>query len=114
MLTIETLNAFGADTKEGLERCFGKEDFLLRLVRMIPDDKNFAKLEEAVAAGDLRAGFEAAHGLKGVLGNLSLTPLYQPVCEITEYLRAGTEMDYQPLLSEILAKRDALRALCED
>ena len=67
----------------------------------------------AVEAGDLKAGFEAAHALKGALGNLSLKPVYDPVCEITELLRAGTETDYAPLLAAILAGRDRLKELAE-
>lgn len=51
-------------------------------------------MKEAVEAGDLKSAFEAAHGLKGVLGNLSLTQRYDPVAEITELLRAVTKMDY--------------------
>ena len=56
--------------------------------------------------------FEAAHALKGVLGNLSLTPLYEPVQEITELLRNRTEMDYTPLLETILEQRKILEGLC--
>ena len=53
----------------------------------------------------------ASHALKGVLGNLSLTPLYEKVCEITELLRARTETDYAPLLSEIEQLRGQLERM---
>ena len=59
-----------------------------------------ANVGAAVKAGDLTAGFEAAHALKGVLANLALTPVLKPVSELTEHLRARTEMDYTPLLAE--------------
>ena len=49
--------------------------------------------------------------LKGALGNLSLTPLYAPVAEMTELLREKNEMDYSAMLGEILSKRAALKAL---
>ena len=113
MLTIEQLNAFGANTAEGLSRCFGNETFYLRLVAMIPAEGNFDKLQSAVEAGDLTEAFEAAHALKGVVGNLSLTPLYDKICEITELLRAKIATDYAPLLGEVMAMRDALKAMCE-
>ena len=51
--------------------------------------------------------------MKGVLGNLSLTPLSEPVMEITELLRSRTEMDYTPLLTKIMEQRDILAKLCE-
>ena len=83
MLTIDALKKFGANTDEGLSRCMGNEAFYFKLIGKVVDDKNFQALEEAVAPKDLEKGFEAAHSLKGVLGNLALTPIYEPVYEIT-------------------------------
>ena len=112
MLTIETLRESGADVDAGLKRCMNNEAFYLRLVPMALNDAGFEKLGAAVSAHDLDAAFEAAHALKGVLGNLSLTPLYEPVCEMTELLRARTEADYAGMLEPILATRAELAALC--
>lgn len=113
MLTIEALRSFGANVEEGMQRCMNNEGFYLRLVPMAVKDEGFEKLRTALGNGDLRAAFEAAHALKGVLGNLSLSPLYEKVSGITELLRAGTETDYAPLLAEILALRDELAGMCE-
>ncbi|MBO4435272.1 MAG: Hpt domain-containing protein [Fibrobacter sp.] len=114
MITIEKLNAFGANTAEGLGRCFGNEALFLKLVATIPGEGNFDKLKNALDAGDLENAFLAAHALKGVLGNLSLTPIYAPVVEITELLRSNTDMDYKSLLDTILEKKDELGRLCAD
>lgn len=111
MLTIEALKELGVNTQEGLARCMNNEAFYLRLVGMGLKDGGFDKLEEAVAAGDLDAGFEAAHALKGVLGNLALTPLYTPVSEMTELLRARTQADYAPYIEKIKGERAKLLAL---
>ena len=111
MLTIESLRNFGADTAQGLGRCMNNEAFYLRLVNMGLDDANFGRLEAAVQNGDRKAAFEAAHALKGVLGNLSLTPLYEPVSEMTELLRADRDADYPAILAGIREKREALLAL---
>jgi HPt (histidine-containing phosphotransfer) domain-containing protein len=110
MLTIETLRQLGANTQEGLGRCMNNEAFYLRLVNMALDEPNYGKLEEAVKNGDKKAAFEAAHALKGVLGNLSLTPLFEAASEMTELLRAGEDADYPALLARILEQRDALLA----
>ena len=88
MLTIEKLRAYGADVKEGLGRCMNNEAFYLRLVNMAAGDGGFARLRDALEKGDRKAGFEAAHALKGMLGNLSLTPLSEPVSQLTELLRS--------------------------
>ena len=113
MLTIDILKENGVNTQEGLSRCLGKEDFYIRLVNMALKDPGFEKLSSAVAAKDLDAAFEAAHGLKGVLGNLALTPMYDPAAEVTELLRAHTDMDYTPYLEKILSERDKLAALAQ-
>ena len=113
MLTLDALREIGVKPEEGLSRCMNNEQFYLSLVKRVAGDAGFQKLKDAIEAGDLETGFEAAHALKGVLGNLSLTPLYESVAEITELLRSRTEMDYRPLLDEILARRASLLALCE-
>lgn len=110
-MTLDDLRAYGANVDEGLTRCMNNESFYLRLVGMVKDEKGFDALEQAIAANDLDAAFEAAHGLKGVLGNLSLTPLFDPMSEITELLRSRTEMDYGPLMDTIRTQKDAFLAL---
>lgn len=110
-MTIEQLKAFGANTDEGVSRCVDNEEFYLMMVGKAMEDKNFDKLKEAIDAGDKKSAFEAAHALKGTLGNLSLDPILNPVKEITELLRANTDMDYTSLVDEIMKKKGELEAL---
>ena len=111
MLTIEALREYGANVDEGLARCFNNADFYLKLVGMLGNEKGFDKLEEALGKNDLDAAFEAAHALKGVLGNLSLTPAYTQVSEITELLRSRTNMDYSERLAGIMEQQKILKEL---
>ena len=111
-MTIDDLKRFGANTEEGLHRCMGNENFYLRLVKMMPKDQNFTILYDSIGKGDLDAAFESAHALKGALGNLSITALFDPVQEITELLRSRTQMDYTPLVSKIREKHQELAELC--
>lgn len=114
MLTIDELNRFGANTEEGIARCAGSEALYLRLVKMIPSEENFVSLRVALESNDLDEAFAAAHALKGVLGNLSLTPMYDKCVEITELLRSRTQTDYTGLMNELLDMSDALGALCAE
>lgn len=108
-MTIEALEAYGADVKSGLARCMGMQDFYLRLVAMQLADGNFEKLDRALADQNSRAAFEAAHALKGAVGNLGLTPLFVPICEMTERFRnAQGPVDVSDLTP---AYRDALARL---
>lgn len=111
MLTLDALRDFGASVDEGLARCMKNEKLYFRLVGMAVNDANFDKLADAVAADDLDAAFDAAHGLKGTLGNLALKPMYDVVSAMTEDLRARTHMDYGPSVAALLALRDQLKGL---
>lgn len=114
MLTVEKLKDYGANTAEGLGRCFNNEDFYLRLVGMSLEDKNFDRLARAVADGNAKEAFEACHALKGSTGNLSLNPIYEPVCALTEQLRGATELgDVSALYDQIMEAAAALRKLAE-
>ncbi len=111
MLTIDALKELGVNTDEGLGRCLNNEAFYLRLVGMAASDEHFGQLRESVEADDLNAAFEHAHALKGVLANVSLTNVLEPIKDITEELRARTEKDYSDELDKIdeeLAKVKAL------
>ncbi len=114
MITIEALNEYGADTQSGLTRCMGMKDFYIRLVRMELNDGNFEKLASALENKNMQEAFEAAHALKGAIGNLALTPIYDPVCELTELLRSAAGPvdtgDLLPRLQDALARLKALDA----
>lgn len=114
MLTVEGLKAWGADTAQGISRCMGNEGFYLGFVPRVLADENFDKLAAAIGEHDLDAAFAAAHSLKGTLGNLSLTPLYEPVCEMTELLRARTDTDYAPYLKTIAEKKEELSRIVSE
>ena len=114
MLTVEKLKDFGANTAEGLSRCINKEDFYIRMVNMVLADKNFDRLARAVADNDVKNAFEACHALKGATGNVSLTPIYEPVCALTEQLRGATELgDVSVHYNQIMDAHERLKKLAE-
>ena len=111
MITIDSLKTYGANVEEGLARCLNKEDFYLKMVNLGLKDERFEKLGDILASKDLDAAFEACHALKGVIGNLALTPLYEPINKMTELLRARTDTDYSELAAEIKTQRDKILAM---
>lgn len=113
MLTVDLLKAQGVCVEEGLARCMKNETLYLRLVNMALKDAGFGKLESALGAGDLEAAFDAAHGLKGILGNLSLTPMYTIIAGMTEALRNREEKDYSADLEKLLALREKWEQLAQ-
>ena len=101
MLTIDSLRAYGANVEEGLGRCMNMEPFYLKVVGMVKDDVD--------------GSFEAAHALKGSTGNVALTPIFKPVCALSDMLKGNTDMAMGPecdrLANEVLEQYDRLKAL---
>lgn len=113
MLSIQALNDFGVNTAEGMTRCLNNEQFYFRLIGKAVADPGFEKLRDAVAAGDMDKAFELAHALKGVTGNLALTPLFEPVSQMTELLRTHADADYGPMVDTLLERRNTLAEMCK-
>ena len=66
------------------------------------------ELEKLIAAGDLDKAFEVAHALKGMYGNISITPIFKPINEMTEMLRARKNVDYSPFIKEAKEQKQKL------
>lgn len=108
MLTVESLKEYGANVTEGVARCLDDADFYLDLVKSaIPDDR-IDELERLLSGKDYDKAFEVAHALKGMYGNISLTPIYKPISEITELLREKKDTDYAPFIAEARAQKEKL------
>ena len=111
MMTSDSLRAFGADVDAGLTRCLNKEYFYLMLVNKAREDQKLTELAQQLGDRNLDAAFETAHALKGMYANLSLTPLTEPVSEMTELLRKRTDTDYSALLHEAQMQFEKLCSL---
>jgi chemotaxis protein histidine kinase CheA len=91
------LTEYGADVTGAKERFMGDEELYRQCIEMFRADESFDNLKKAIDAKDYKAAFEYAHTLKGVAGNLGLTPMFGVICAIVEPLRAG---DYSDLDGE--------------
>ena len=111
MLNVDNLNKFGADTVSGIKRCANNESLYLRLIKTIPANPGFNGLYEAIKACNFEDAFSYAHGLKGILANLSLDPILNPMIEVTEHLRNKDNIDYSNYIDEIERKRKELEDL---
>ncbi|MCI2046224.1 MAG: Hpt domain-containing protein [Faecalibacterium sp.] len=102
--TLGKLKNWGCDMDGAISRVLDDEELLLSCIQQVAVDPSFEQLGKALEAGDVEAGFEAAHTLKGILANTGLTPLYDTVVQIVEPLRAktlaGTAEPYQLLLAQ--------------
>ena len=67
----------GLDLNSALDRFMNNEALLERFLAKFPADPNHDRLTAAIAAGDKEGALTAAHTLKGVCGNLSMTALFE-------------------------------------
>ncbi len=108
---VERLHTWGCDTENAIARCCGDETLFLSLLPEVDEDVHFQQLEQALAEHQLRKAFEEAHTLKGLLGNMGITPLYRPVVELTDLLRAGSDDGAELYLKKIRALHETFSRL---
>lgn len=68
---------------------FASDAMIMKFLQIFKRDKSYETLVEKLDGGDVEGSFQAAHTLKGVVLNLNLTGLKDPVCKLVEALRAG-------------------------
>lgn len=91
--TVTALTAAGMDVPVIIERFGGNEALFLKFLRRFPTDPSFGELEAAMRGGAREALKVHCHTLKGVSGNLGLTPLFTACSEMMAVLRANDEAD---------------------
>lgn len=93
MSLIDQLTKYGADI-EGIQTRFaGDEELYAKCFELLLSDTNFQTLGDNIAEADYHAAFKSAHALKGVIGNMGLTPLYNMVSDFVEDLRSEAAGD---------------------
>ena len=110
MTVRECYEAMGADYEDVLGR-LRKDERIQKFVLKLLNDKSYELLMNSMEAGDMTEAFRAAHTLKGVCQNLSITALYHSSAELADRLRDGQEYgeDVAPLLERV--KKDYTLAM---
>lgn len=84
----ECYEIMGADYQEVFGR-LRADDRIKRFLNLFVKDESFCLLQTSMDAQDYQTAFRAAHTLKGVAMNLSLTKLANSSSALTEALRDG-------------------------
>lgn len=77
------------DLEEGLARIRGNVSLYKRLLGIFLASPEFDAFEAAIAANDIPQAANVAHGIKGMVGNLSLTALFNTSMTLMNELRQG-------------------------
>ena len=89
----QQLEECGADVETTLKRFMGNDAIYQKFLGKFPGDPNYAKLGTNIEAGAFEEAYKCAHALKGVVGNLGLTPIYEKVSTLVEELRNKASED---------------------
>lgn len=99
---ITELGELGVNTDEALTRFMNNTSLYVRMLGKFPAAAKGAKVTEAFQEKDYEKALAAAHTLKGVTGNLSLTPLFKAYTDIVALLREGQPEKAEALFSETI------------
>lgn len=104
MSMTTVLQEMGCEMEETMERFMDDQEFYVECFQKFIEDKELESLGDIIESRDLEESFARAHTLKGILGNLGLTPLYDQMVVIVEFLRKGDMQQaserYQRLMRE--------------
>lgn len=102
MTVKECYDAMGANYEDVFGR-LRKDERIQKFLLKLLNDQSFALLCSSIEGRDMAEAFRAAHTLKGVCQNLSLTRLYESSSEMSELLRNRQEYgeDLEPMLERV-------------
>lgn len=100
----------GISVRDGIER-FGSAATHEEFLKRFPADESFSRLRSALSSQDAKSAFAAAHALKGLAGNLSMTRLHDDLVPLVEVLRGGTCEKTGELFKAVEDDYDAILAV---
>lgn len=80
---------------------FSSDATITAFLKIFKRDTSYQTLCDKMEADDVEGSFQAAHTLKGVVLNLCIDGLKEPVCAITEALRAGNMAEAKTLFPAV-------------
>ncbi len=98
---LEKLAELGVDVKDGLFRFMENKELYIRCLAKFPAQAEKCTLHNDLAAKNYESAVQSAHAMKGVTGNLSITPLYTLYTEMVNRLRAGQTEGLEEMEKEI-------------
>ena len=101
------LAKYGIDYMDAMERMDNEADFYKTLAMKFLNDEHYIDLVAAMDVKDYDKGYEAAHALKGVAGNLSFVELFKEAAAVSDALYQGeyeAAAKFMPRLGELNAQ----------
>lgn len=110
MTLLEELRTLDVDVDGGLKRIANNEKLYIKLLGSFTKSIDTYKVDADFDGNDYNDIIEKAHAIKGVSGNLSITPVYEAYTKIVDLLRAGKPEEARPILKDILPVQERIIA----
>lgn len=110
---FDELKELGVDVDGGLKRISGNENLYKKLLGSFAKTIGSYSIQPDFDASDCAEAIEKTHAIKGIAGNLSITPVYEAYTEIVNLLRAGEPEQARPILAKILPVQEEIVACIE-
>jgi HPt (histidine-containing phosphotransfer) domain-containing protein len=78
------------DFTDGVKRVMNNTKLYVKFLTKFKNDTKLDDLEAAIAGGDLEKARNAAHTIKGLAANLSLTELYKQSLALETQIKGGS------------------------
>lgn len=122
---LEKAKMLGVDVDNALERFMGNEALLEKMLKKLPsavypskfggDKSQDLEVLSYIEAGDIQTAIAKAHTLKGTMGNLSVTKLYEAYTIIVNLLRENQIEKAREITKRIVEPQDKfLNALLQE
>lgn len=103
MTVKELYDSIGGDYQKAIATMM-MDAFIIRMLTKFIEKNNYQEIVDAYKDNNFRGVFEGSHSLKGVAGNLALTPLFEKsshICELTRHLSDSEHVNLDSDMEEL-------------
>lgn len=108
MSLFDELRELGVDIDDGLKRLGGNESLYTRLLGSFVKTMKEQIVEPDFDCTEYTGTTERAHTIKGISGNLSITPVYKAYTDIVDLLRGGKPEEAREILVNIIPVQEEI------
>ena len=110
---ISELEALGVNTQEAISRLNNNSAVYVKMLGKFTGELENHPVMPHLESGELDTAVTNAHTLKGLTGNLSITPLYKAYTEIVALLRGNEPEKAKQLMADTLPIQSDIVACIE-
>jgi len=103
---LDELKGLGVDIDKALKSLAGKTSLYEKLVKKFPGMVKDYYVSPDFSDDEINDAIEKTHALKGVAGNLAITPLYNAYSDIVQFLREGKPEQAREALKNLASVKE--------